>query len=133
MNKGGLALAANRIGQEEMQDVAAEVDSSRIVSILPYRLKALKRRQQAARAALHIVPSPPVPEARLSSNETGTMRAGIRHIASGRMTLTHARLQTVMTMLTVRTANRRGLLEDPRLEAIVVDGQRQVFAGFWPD
>ena len=120
-----------------MQDLAAEVDSSRIVSILPYRLKALKRRQQAARAALHIVPSPRVAEARLSSNGSGhqaeAMRAGIRHIASGRMTLTHARLQTVMTMMTKRTANRRGLLEDPRLEAVLVDEQRQVFAGFWPE
>ena len=115
-----------------MSDVADVKDNSCIVSILPYRLRALKRRQQAARAALFVVPSQPVPEARLSPNETGTMRAGIRHMASGRMTVTHARLRTVMTMLTERTANRRGLLEDARLEAIVVDGQRQVFAGFWP-
>jgi acetyl-CoA acetyltransferase len=116
-----------------MQDVAAEIDRSCIVSILPYRLKALKRRQQAARAAVFAVASPvSVPAARLSSQESGVMRTGIRHIASGRMTVTHARLNTVMSMLTEHTAGRRGLLEDPRLEAILVDGQREVFAGFWP-
>ena len=127
------APVATTTGQEKMQDVTNEIDRSSVVSILPYRLKALKRRQQAARTPVFAVPSSsPVPEARLSCHDAGMMRAGIRHIASGRMTVTHARLKTVMAMLTERAANPRGLLDDARLEAIVVDGQRQVFAGFWP-
>jgi hypothetical protein len=35
-------------------------------------------------------------------------------------------------MLGARTAARRGLLADERLEAILVDDDRRVFAGFWP-
>jgi hypothetical protein len=60
------------------------------------------------------------------------MRAGIRHIASGRMTVIHAGPKTAMAMLAERAARRRGLLEDEQLEAVLVDGERQVFAAFWP-
>jgi hypothetical protein len=34
-------------------------------------------------------------------------------------------------MLAERAARRGGLLEDERLEAVVVDARREVFAGFW--
>ena len=118
---------------ELMNDVAALNDRSAVVNILPYQLRALRRRRQAALAVFGLTTPSPAPAADLRDPEQMSIRAGIRHIASGRMTVTHARLNTVMTMLTERTAHRLGLLEDPRLEAIVVDGQRQVFAGFWPE
>jgi hypothetical protein len=116
-----------------MNDMADQTDRSCVVAILPYRLKALRRRQRISlTAALGFASPPPFPMAQLIIEEPNGMRAGIRHIASGRMTVIHAGLKTVMAMLIKRAASRRGLLEDQRLEAIVVDGDRQVFAGFWP-
>jgi hypothetical protein len=110
---------------------------SSIISILPYRLRALRRRERAAWAAesalasLPLRPEPTSP-ARLRHGEPGPIRAGIRHIASGRMTVIQAGMKTAMAILAERTARRHGLLEDERLEAVVIDRMRQVFAGFWP-
>jgi hypothetical protein len=116
-----------------MEDLVAQTDRSCVVSILPYRLRALKRRRQAARAAaLSVLAAPPAPVAPVHYQDSGTMRGGIRHIASGSMTVVHSGPQALLAMLTERAAEGHGLLEDARLEAIVVDGRRQVFAGFWP-
>jgi hypothetical protein len=115
-----------------MEDLVAQTDRSCVVSIIPYRLRALKRRQQAAVAARFAIAAPPPAAApRVFPLEVGTMRAGIRHIASGRMTVIDTGLQTAMALLGARAARRRGLLEDERLEAIVVDRDRRIFAGFW--
>jgi hypothetical protein len=116
-----------------MEDFAEATHGSCVVSILPYRLRALKRRRQAARAAAFALPSPPsaMPTGVLDP-EVGVMRAGIRHTASGRMTVIHERLTTVLAILEARAAGRRGLLEDERLEAVLVDQHRAVFAGSWP-
>jgi hypothetical protein len=136
-----MARAAATIGQEQMQDLtqalAKQASASAVVNILPYRLKALERRKRMARAAaLAIMPAPavpaPVPKARLFHVEPGPLRAGIRHSPSGRMTVIHAGLRTAMAMLAERAERGSGLVEDARLEAILVDGERQVFAGFWP-
>jgi hypothetical protein len=124
--------AAATLGIAEMEDFINRTGGARVVSILPYRLRALKRRRQAAPAKLVLAAPPPAPADRLSANEEDGVMAGIRHTASGRMTLTQARLTTVLAILTDRAAGRRGLLEDARLEAILVDGERDVFAGFWP-
>ena len=59
------------------------------------------------------------------------MRGGIRHIASGRMTVIDAGPQAILSMLTARATDGRGVLQDERLEAIAVDRHRRVFAGFW--
>ena len=115
-----------------MNDLADQTGTSCVVSILPYRLRALRRRQQAAAAQLARLAPPPASVPRVFYHEPATMQAGIRHIASGRMTVVHTEPKTVMAMLTARSAHGRGLLEDERLEAIVVDRQRKVFAGFWP-
>jgi hypothetical protein len=114
-----------------MKDMATQAGRSTVVSILPYQLKALRRRQQAARAVFGIAPPAPAPKAQASFPEATTMRAGIRHMASGRMTVLDEGLSTVSAMLTERAARGRGLLEHSGLEAIVVDGRKQVFAGFW--
>ncbi len=142
MNALGTAPPAAIIGQDEMQDLANHdvLNHSRtasVVSILPYRLKALKRRQRMARAAaLAVMPAPqvptPAPAARLCHAEPGPLRAGIRHTASGRMTVIHSGIETAIAMLAERAAGRRGLIEDERLEAVAIDGERAVFAGFWP-
>jgi len=119
-----------------MQDLSNPDRGSSIVSILPYRLKAIERRKRMARAAaLAVVPAPPVqspaPAARLCHVEPGPLRAGIRHTASGRMTVIHSGIDSARAMLAERAARRGGLLEDERLEAVVVDARREVFAGFW--
>jgi len=129
-------VPAAALGSEDMADLAEQTNGARIVSMLPYRLRALKRRQKAARMAQLALLAPSSgpssdPAARLFCPETGPMRAGIRHIASGRMTVIHAEVKTALAMLATRSARRRGLLQDEGLEAVVVDGQRQVFAGFW--
>ena len=118
------------LGQEEMRDMATQERRSSVVSMLPYRLKALKRRQQARRAVFGL--SAPAPAAQLSPPDAATTWAGIRHIASGRMTVIHEGLSTVFAILTARAARGRGPLEHSGLEAVVVDGQKQVFAAFWP-
>jgi hypothetical protein len=100
-----------------MDEMPDRDDRASLVTMFPYELRALRQRQFASLAAEAARPT--------------TVRAGIRHIASGRMTLTHTRLKTAMAILRQRTASRRGLLEDQRLEAILVDGDRRVFAGFW--
>jgi hypothetical protein len=109
-----------------MEDLADRTDRSCVVSILPYRLRALKRRHQAARAA-----ALQQPVARHPFQEPGAMRGGIRHIASGRMTVVDAGPQAILSMLTARAQDGRGVLEDERLEAILLDRQKHVFAGFW--
>jgi hypothetical protein len=115
-----------------MEDLADRTDRSCVISILPYRLRALKRRHQAARAAaLSVLPAPPAFPARHPFQEQGTMRGGIRHIASGRMTVIDAGPQAILSMLTARATDGRGVLQDERLEAIAVDRQKRVFAGFW--
>jgi hypothetical protein len=48
------------------------------------------------------------------------------------MTVVDGGLKVVFAMLIERATRGRGLVADAGLEAIVVDGQRQVFAGFWP-
>ena len=120
-------------------------ESSDFDTILPYQLRALRLREfeafaaaraaeraTAARAAAGPVPVlGSAPATRVSGCEPDSIRAGIRHMATGRMTVTHVTLKTVMAMLKTRALSGRGLLEDPRLEAIVMDGERKVFAGFW--
>jgi len=112
-----------------MDVLADRTDSSCVVSILPYRLRALKQRQRAA--AFAVGAATPAPAARRFYDEPSAIRAGIRHIASGRMTVIHAGLETAMGIIATRAAYRAGLLEDASLEAIVVDRNRQIFAGFW--
>ncbi len=82
--------------------------------------------------ALAVAAPTPVPMAPIIDPAPDTMRAGIRHMASGRMTVIHAGLKTVVAMLIERAASDCGLLEDPRLEAILVDQDRRVFAALWP-
>jgi len=115
-----------------MEDRMDQNSGSSVVSILPYQLRALKRRRQAARALLGISAPPPAPGASSDVHEADAVRAGIRHIASGRMTVLHGGLTSVFAMLIERAARGGGLVANAGLEAIVVDGQRQVFAGFWP-
>jgi hypothetical protein len=111
-----------------MDDVADQTGGASVVSILPYRLKALKRRRHPplaaafARQAALAASSP-----RVFAPDPGPVRAGIRHTTSGRMTVIQAGLKTVLAILGARTAARRGLLADERLE-----DDRRVFAGFWP-
>jgi hypothetical protein len=129
-----MAPPAATIGQDVMDDRMAQNDGSSVVDILPYRLRALRRRRQAARAVFGISASAaaPAPASAPAVHEADTVRAGIRHIASGRMTVVHGGLKVVFAMLIERAARGRGLLANAGLEAIVVDGRRQVFAGFWP-
>jgi hypothetical protein len=119
-----------------MDDGMDRGDRSSVVDILPYRLRAIRRRRQAARAAFGLSApasaAPPAPAAPRAFHEADSVRAGIRHIASGRMTVVHGGLKVVFAMLIARAARGRGLVADAGLEAIVLDGQRQVFAGFWP-
>jgi hypothetical protein len=117
-----------------MDDRMDGSDRSSVVDILPYRLRALRRRRQAARAAFGLSASAalPAPAAPRAVHEADTVRAGIRHVASGRMTVVDGGLKVVFAMLIERATRGRGLVADAGLEAIVVDGQRQVFAGFWP-
>jgi hypothetical protein len=116
-----------------MDSLADQTRGASVVNILPYRLKALKRRRQAVPAVSWARPAPPAAASpRVFAVESGPVRAGIRHTTSGRMTVIQAGLKTVLAMLGARTAARRGLLADERLEAILVDDDRRVFAGFWP-
>jgi hypothetical protein len=82
--------------------------------------------------ALDLAAPPAFPAASIIDPSADTVRAGIRHIASGRMTVIHAGPKAVIAMLRARAASDCGLLEDPRLEAILVDQDRRVFAAFWP-
>jgi hypothetical protein len=75
---------------------------------------------------------PACPMATILDRGSDIMRAGIRHIASGRKTVINAGPKTAMAMVVERAASRCGLLEDPRLEAVLVDEDGRVFAAFWP-
>jgi hypothetical protein len=100
------------IGCEDMNMMAIENDDSGAV-------------------AFAFVP-PACPMATILDRGSDSMRAGIRHIASGRKTVINAGPKTAMAMVVERAASRCGLLEDPRLEAILVDEDGRVFAAFWP-
>ncbi len=86
----------------------------------------------SARAVAHALAAPPAfPMPPCLDPQSERIRPGIRHIASGRMTVIHAGLKTVRAMLIARAASGCGLMEDPRLEAILVDEHRRVVAALW--
>jgi hypothetical protein len=112
MTEIGTNPAATPVGYEDMNLMETLNDTSRAI-------------------ALAVAAPPAFPTAPILDPASDTMRAGIRHIASGRMTVIHAGLKAVRAMLIERAASDCGLLEDPRLEAILVDQDRRVFAAFW--
>ncbi len=64
------------------------------------------------------------------AREPGPLKAGIRHIPSGTMTVTDTPLKQVLATLGERA--RYGMMRDvSMLEAVVVDWRHRVCAGFW--